>query len=124
MADTRHAIKTPICCGENLYVRCGCRELLEKRAADIIMPDPESGRVIGSKESSKSSQTYYIPFAPHCVVSPIGTMASSHVCASIPNFLVCEWHPINNRQLWKEFVKEGEIIKEGHITLTERQGSE
>ena len=39
MADIRHATKTPICCGENLYMRWGFRELLDKQAADIIMPD-------------------------------------------------------------------------------------
>ena len=30
--------------------------------------------------------------APHNVASPIGTVASAHVCASIPNFLVIEYH--------------------------------
>jgi galactonate dehydratase len=39
MRDIRQATKTPICCGENLFLRHGFRELLEKRAADIIMPD-------------------------------------------------------------------------------------
>ena len=38
-------------------------------------------------------------------------MASAHVCAAIPNFLVCEWHWINHLDTWKNFVKEGEIIQ-------------
>lgn len=123
MADIRHATKTPICCGENLYMRWGFRELLEKQAADIIMPDIQKvGGLSEARKVANLAQTYYIPFAPHCVVSPIGTMASAHVCASVPNFLVCEWHWINHLDLWKSFVKEGEIISKGHITVPERPG--
>ena len=51
MADIRHSTKTPICCGENLYMRWGFRELLEKRAADIIMPDIQ--KVGGLAEAKK-----------------------------------------------------------------------
>ncbi len=39
MADIRHSTSTPIACGENLYMRWGYRELLEKAAVDIIQPD-------------------------------------------------------------------------------------
>ena len=123
MADVRHSTKTPICCGENLYMRWGFRELLDKQAADIIMPDIQKvGGLSEARKVANLAQTYYVPFAPHCVVSPIGTMASAHICASVPNFLVCEWHWINKLDLWKSFVKEGEIISQGHITLTDRPG--
>jgi galactonate dehydratase len=123
MADIRHSSKTPICCGENLYMRWGFRELLEKQAADIIMPDIQKvGGLAEAKKVADLAHTYFIPFAPHCVVSPIGTMASAHVCASVPNFLVCEWHWINHLDLWRSFIKEGEIIKEGYITPTDRPG--
>ena len=30
--------------------------------------------------------------APHCIASPIGTVANVHVAAAIPNFLALEWH--------------------------------
>lgn len=123
MADIRHATKTPICCGENLYMRWGFRDVFEKRAADIIMPDIQKVGGLGEAQRvANMAQAYYIPFAPHCVVSPIGTMASAHVCAAVPNFLVCEWHWINHLDLWRSFVKEGEIIKQGHIALTDRPG--
>jgi galactonate dehydratase len=123
MADIRHATKTPICCGENLYMRWGFRELLDKRAADIIMPDIQKvGGLSEARKVANLAQTYYVPFAPHCVVSPIGTMASAHVCASVPNFLVCEWHWINHLDLWRSFVKEGEIISKGYIELPDRPG--
>lgn len=123
MADIRHSTKTPICCGENLYMRWGFRELLDKQAADIIMPDIQKvGGLAEAKKVADLAHTYFVPFAPHCVVSPIGVMASAHVCASVPNFLVCEWHWINYLQLWRNFVKEGEIIHNGYVTVTDRPG--
>src|SRR5689334_9014518 len=39
MRDVRASTHTPICCGENVFLRHGFREILEKRAADILMPD-------------------------------------------------------------------------------------
>ena len=123
MRDIRQATKTPICCGENLFLRHGFRELLEKHAADIIMPDIEKvGGLLEARKIADMAHTYYVPFAPHCVVSPIGTMASAHVCAAVPNFLVLEWHWIQRLPLWRSFVKEGEIIDKGYITIPDRPG--
>ena len=52
----------------------------------------------------------------------MGQMATTHVCVSVPNFLVCEWHWINHLDLWKAFIKEGQIIVDGHITVTDKPG--
>jgi galactonate dehydratase len=123
MRDIRESTSTPICCGENLFLRHGFRTLLEKRAADIIMPDLQKcGGLLEGRKIADMAHTYYVPFAPHCVVSPIGTMASCHVCAAVPNFLVLEWHWIQRLDLWRNFVKEGEIIDKGFVTLTDRPG--
>lgn len=123
MRDIRQATKTPICCGENLFLRHGFRELLEKRAADIIMPDIQKcGGLLEARKIADMAHVYNVPFAPHCVVSPIGYMASCHVCAAVPNFLVLEWHWITRLQRWKEFAREGEIIEKGYVTVTDRPG--
>jgi len=123
MRDIRESTSTPICCGENLFLRHGFREVLEKRAADIIMPDLQKcGGLLEGRKIADMAHTYYVPVAPHCVVSPIGTMASCHMCAAIPNFLVLEWHWIQRLDLWKNFVQQGEIIEKGFVTLTDRPG--
>ena len=73
MRDIRESTSTPICCGENLFLRHGFREVLEKRAADIIMPDLQKcGGLLEGRKIADMAHTYYVPFAPHCVVSPIG----------------------------------------------------
>ena len=56
------------------------------------------------------------------MASPIGTMASCHVCASIPNFLVIEFHWFH-REYWTTIIKEQtDIIKDGYIALSDRPG--
>lgn len=123
MADIRHSTSTPIACGENIYMRWGYREVLEKRAVDIIQPDFQKvGGIAEAQKVANMAQAYYIPVAPHCVVSPIGVMATAHACTTFPNFLACEWHWINHLDLWKSFVKEGEIIMNGFVTPPDRPG--
>src|SRR5579862_8548324 len=123
MRDIRASTSTPICCGENVYMRWGFRELLEKRAVDIIMPDfQKCGGLLESRKIADMAHTYYVPVAPHAVTSPIGMMATAHVCAAIPNFLVQEWHWVDSPELWRNWVKEGEIIQKGFITLPDRPG--
>jgi galactonate dehydratase len=126
MRDVRQSTHTPICCGENLYLRHGFRELLEKHAVDIIMPDVQKcGGLLEARKIADMAHTYYTPFAPHCQASPIGAMAACHVMTAIPNALVLEWHwghPAERTVRWKQFVKEGEIIQKGYITVTDRPG--
>jgi len=123
MRDIRESTKTPIACGENLFLRHGFRQVLEKRAADIIEPDIQKcGGLLEARKIADMAHTYYVPVAPHCVVSPLGTMASCHVCAAIPNFLVLEWHWIGHLKLWRNFVKEGEIIEKGFVNVPDRPG--
>ena len=123
MREVRESSRTPICCGENIFLRFGFRELLEKRAADIIMPDfQKCGGLLEARKISDMAHTYMVPVAPHSVCSPIGMMATAHVCAAIPNFLVEEWHWIDSPDLWRNWVKEGDIIVKGYITPPERAG--
>ena len=126
MRDVRASTHTPICCGENIYLRHGFRELFEKRAVDIIMPDIQKcGGLLEARKIADMAHAYYVPIAPHCQASPIGTMASCHVMAAVPNFLVLEWHwghPPERTVRWKQYVKEGDIIEKGFVTVTDRPG--
>jgi galactonate dehydratase len=123
MRDVRASTNTPICCGENLFLRHGFRELMEKRAVDIIMPDfQKCGGLLEARKIADMAHTYYVPVAPHAVTSPLGMMATAQVCAAIPNFLIQEFHWIDSLELWRNWVKEGDIIEKGFIRLPERAG--
>ncbi len=123
LREVKAHTSTPICSGENLYLRHGFRELLEQQAVDIIMPDiPKCGGLSECRKIANMAELYYIPFAPHNVSSPIGTLASAHVCATVPNFLVLEFHWLH-RDYWTTIIQEKtDIIKDGYIHLSDRPG--
>jgi L-alanine-DL-glutamate epimerase-like enolase superfamily enzyme len=123
MREIKRSSSTPICAGENLYLRHGFRELIEKQAVDIIMPDiPKCGGLSECRKIANLAEIYYMPFAPHNVASPIGTMASSHVCATIPNFLIIEFHWLH-RDYWTTITTDKtDIIQNGYIALTDKPG--
>ena len=123
MRDIKQSTTTPICAGENIFLTHGFRELLDKRAVDIIMPDIQKcGGLLQGRFIAEMAHASYIPFAPHGVTSPIGMMASAHLCATVPNFYVLEWHWIDELDLWKNWVKEGEIIHQGFIAVPDKPG--
>ena len=123
MMDIRQSTDTPIACGENVYMRSGFRELLEKRAVDIIQPDfQKTGGLGEARKIADMAHTYMVPLAPHGVSSPIGMMGTAHVCSVIPNFLVQEWHWIDEMDSWTNWVKEGNIIDKGFITPPDAPG--
>lgn len=123
MRDVRASTSTPIAAGENVYMRWGFRELLEKHAVDIIEPDfQKAGGLLEGRKIADMAHTYYTAVAPHAVTSPIGMMATAQVCAAIPNFLAQEWHWIDSQDLWRNWVKEGDIIQKGFIPIPDRPG--
>ena len=117
--------RTPICAGENHYLAYGFRRLLEIGAVDIIMPDLQKAGGLGEGQRiANLANLYYVPFAPHMVASFLGAMASAHVCASVPNFLILEWQSyFHTDPMFKEIVTyEGEWVKNSFITVSEKPG--
>ncbi|MEO8473265.1 MAG: mandelate racemase/muconate lactonizing enzyme family protein [Chryseolinea sp.] len=116
---------TPICAGENIYMAYGFRRMLEIGAVDIIMPDLQKTGGLGEGQRiANLANLYYVPFAPHMVASYLGAMASCHVCASVPNFMILEWQAyFHTDPMFKEIVKfDGEMVENGFITLSEKPG--
>jgi galactonate dehydratase len=123
MREVKQNSRTPLCSGENLYLRWGFRDLIEQCAVDFIMPDiPKCGGLSECRKIANMAEVYYIPLAPHNVCGPLGTMASAHVCASIPNFLVMEWHWIDYEG-WEELtIQDQPVIQNGHVVLNDKPG--
>ena len=116
---------TPICAGENHYLAHGFRPLLENGAVDIIMPDLQKAGGLGEGQRiANLANLYYVPFAPHMVASFLGAMASCHVCASVPNFMILEWQIyFHKNPMFKEIVTfDGPMVENGFITLSEKPG--
>jgi galactonate dehydratase len=116
---------TPICAGENHYLALGFRPLLEIGAVDIVMPDLQKAGGLGEGQRiANLANLYYVPFAPHMVASYLGAMASAHVCASVPNFMILEWQIYFHKDpMFKEIVTfDGEMVSKGFIKVSDKPG--
>ncbi|HVE91309.1 MAG TPA: mandelate racemase/muconate lactonizing enzyme family protein [Actinomycetota bacterium] len=84
---------TRIATGENQYLLHGFTRMIESGAVNVVAPDVQKvGGLAETRRIAALADTRYLPMAPHNIAGPVGTMASVHVCASIPNFLALEWH--------------------------------
>lgn len=118
------ATTTPIATGENHYQRHQFRELLEREAVDILAPDFQKvGGLLEGRRIADMADVHYVTVAPHNISGPIGTMASVHLCAAIPNFLALEWHaasvPFFDRLVEG---RRGPMIEKGYIKVSDRPG--
>ena len=116
--------KTPICTGENAYLVHGFRHIVQTNACRIIAPDfQKAGGVMEARRIADMADAYFIPVAPHCIASPIGTMQSAHICATLPNFLVLEFHALDVPFFDALTAGDGQpLIQNGHVTVTDKPG--
>ena len=122
MEGVTKSTRTPICTGENFYTRFGFRDLIETQAADIISPDmAKAGGLLEGRRIADLADMYYIPIAPHNIGSPVQTVANCHVMAAVPNFLVLEFHHLDDL-FWEGIINEGPLIQEGHIDVPNLPG--
>jgi L-alanine-DL-glutamate epimerase-like enolase superfamily enzyme len=83
--------RLPLTLSERLMTRWGFRELLENRAASVIMPDIcWCGGISEAKKIAVMAETYYLPVAPHNCGGPVLHFASAHLAANLPNLYILE----------------------------------
>jgi len=117
-------VKIPIATGENLYLFQGFQTVLQSHAVSIVTPDlQKAGGLAVASQVAQFADTQTIPVAPHNISSPVGTLASAHFCAAIPNFLVLEFHA-SDVPFWNELVDgiQKPIIQNGSIKLPDAPG--
>lgn len=124
LARVRAMSPVPICAGENVYTRFGLHDLIRRQAVDVVMPDlARCGGITEGMRIAGLAELNNLPFAPHNVCSPVGTMAMAHVCAAIPNFLILEFHAMD-LDYWEDLVvcAGGAVIQNGAVALAEAPG--
>jgi galactonate dehydratase len=91
MAKIARHSTTPIATGERLVTAYGCRELVEMGAVDILQPDINHvGGITGLWKAASLAGISGVSMAPHACEGPIGAIATLHVDAALPNFLIQE----------------------------------
>ena len=119
---------TPIHTGEQIYLRQGFKDLIEKHAIDIIGPDPcDIGGIAELKWVAEFADLHDILVAPHGVFNGlIGLAAQVQVCATLPKNYIAFEYPVGRPEWWYDIVeglpKRSEIVKDGFIEVPDKPG--
>jgi L-alanine-DL-glutamate epimerase-like enolase superfamily enzyme len=118
------ALKTPVCTGEDIYLKEGFLPLLEAQAVNVIHPDlATSGGILETKRIGDAAQEFGVSMALHMAGTPISTLASVHCAAATENFIALEHH-FADLPYWNDFVDgvPKPIIQNGYIPVPEAPG--
>ncbi len=122
LAKVASKIDVPIATGEMLYTKFEFRELLVKQAADILQPDVCcAGGILECKKIAAMAEAFYVNLAPHNPMGPVATAVNVHLAASIPNFLILEYHP-DDEPPRRDLVDEPMQLRDGYLELPTRPG--
>jgi galactonate dehydratase len=111
---------TPIGTGENLYTVWEFRDYCEIGALDVVLPDFCHTGVLQGKKIAGLAEAYHLPLVPHNPNSPLSTIISAHVCATLPNFLALEYIGDPLEPEWRDTVMTpplGSLVTDGHLAL-------
>jgi L-alanine-DL-glutamate epimerase-like enolase superfamily enzyme len=117
-------LKTPICTGEDIYLKEGFLPLLQAGAVNVIHPDiATSGGILETKKIGDLAQEYGISMALHMAGTPISTMAAVHCAAATENFIALEHH-FTDVAFWGDLVDglPKPIIQKGYIPVPDAPG--
>jgi len=118
------SVNTPICTGEDIYLKEGFMPLLEARAVSVIHPDlATSGGIMETKKIGDIAQDHGIAMAMHFAGSPISFLANIHCAAATENFYVLENHSVD-LPWWDDLIDgiEKPLIKDGFAPVPEAPG--
>lgn len=108
------AMGARVATGEHTYSRFGFNEMLQKQAAHVIQPDlVYAGGFMETKKIAAMAEANYVSVAPHNCDGPGRLIASIHLCANIPNFLILETFADFDVAWRNELVKSGNPVLEG-----------
>ena len=118
------ALKTPVCTGEDIYLKEGFLPLLQARAVNVIHPDlATSGGVLETKKIGDLAQEHGVSMALHMAGTPVSTLASVHCAAATENFIALEHH-FTDVPFWSDFIDgvPKPIIQDGYIAVPDAPG--
>jgi L-alanine-DL-glutamate epimerase-like enolase superfamily enzyme len=112
-ARVAEAVNTPLASGETVYVRDGILQMLQHRAADILMPDlARMGGITEWRKAAILADSFHVPVSPH-----IYTEFTAHAAAASPNVTICEYMPWFDELMVNPFK-----VEDGYLILPEEPG--
>jgi galactonate dehydratase len=110
------ASRAPVCASETLAFRPSFREVLEARAAGIVMLDLSwCGGLSEAKKIATMAEAWHLPVAPHDCTGPVVLVASTHLSCNLPNALIQESVRAFYTGWYQELVTALPEVKDGMI---------
>jgi galactonate dehydratase len=119
----RKKVKVPIGTGENLYTVWSFRNYLEMDALDYVLLDVCHCGILQAKKIAALAEAFHIPLYPHNPNSPLSTIISGHLMASIPNAGALEYFSRDLEPPWRDSVISSPLmIKDGFLYISDKPG--
>jgi L-alanine-DL-glutamate epimerase-like enolase superfamily enzyme len=119
LARLARETRVPQTVSERLFTRYAYREILEAKAAHIIMPDVIwTGGLTEAAKIAALADTYHLSIAPHDCTGPINVFACLHLCAAVPNAAIMETVRGFIKGYYNELVDQPVPIREGQAVLS------
>ncbi len=123
LLEVRRKVDIPIATGERLYSKFPFAQIVEAHAADVLQPDvANAGGLTELKKIAAIAEAKHITVAPHNVCSPVGAMAEMHLCASIVNFEILEYHAEFYDSHYFDVFQGFPRQRDGHVELSPAPG--
>lgn len=122
--EISQAIDVPTLTGEDIYLKEGFRDLIEKRAVDMVHPDPVSaGGYLETKRIGDFAEENGVAMALHHASSPVSFMGCVHTAAATENFVALEHHSVD-KTWWEDLVTglDKPMVKDGYVKVPEKPG--
>ncbi|HEX2527362.1 MAG TPA: mandelate racemase/muconate lactonizing enzyme family protein [Geminicoccus sp.] len=124
--DLTTSTTTPIHTGEQIYLRQNFKELIERRAVDVLGPDPcDVGGIAELKWVAEYADLHGILFAPHGTANGLlGLAALLQVSATLPDNFIAFECPIADPDWWGDIVTglPSPIVRDGFIEVWDSPG--
>ena len=116
------ALDMSVAIGEWTRTRFELREVFERRACDITMPDIARTGLTEGKRIASLADTYNIPVTPHIGGGGILSIAATiQFSAAIPNFLIMEHSP-DAYEMKGQITSRKPIVQDGAFVLDDTPG--
>jgi galactonate dehydratase len=117
LADYAASTPVPVTLSETLSGRWAFRELLDRRAAGIVMLDLGwCGGVSEAKKIATMAEACQLPVAPHDCTGPVVLTASTHLSVNVPNAFIQETVRAYYTGWYRDLLTELPTVADGHIT--------
>ena len=124
--EVTRATSTPIHTGEQIYLRQNFKDLIEKKAVNVIGPDPlDVGGIAETKWITEYADLHGILVAPHGVADGlIGLAAHVHLAATLPRNYIALEYPAGRPDWWYDIIDglPDPIVKDGFIEVWDTPG--